>query len=184
MGPVRSWIVEDGAITVKRETYDGKEHNQDYLWTRDMYDDFVLEVECKVTDETNSGIYLRTPDLRDPVYTGIEVQVSNSQGKPITIRGTAGAIYECLMPTKNMMKPAGEWNQFRVTCIQNKIIVELNGAQIIDMDLDLWDTPNMNPDGTKNKFGTALKRFARRGYVGFQDHGRKVWYRNIRIKRL
>jgi hypothetical protein len=184
MGPERSWVVEDGVITVKRNEYDGKEHNQDYLWTKNLYDDFVLEVECKVTDKTNSGIYLRTPNVKDPVYTGIEVQVSDCHGKPISIRGTAGAIYECLMPTKNMMKPAGEWNKYIVTCIQNKIIVELNGEQVIDMDLDLWDTPNQNPDGKKNKFGTALKNFARTGYVGFQDHGRQVWYRNIRIKRL
>jgi hypothetical protein len=42
----------------------------------------------------------------------------------------------------------------------------------------------MNPDNTKNKFGRALKDFARIGYIGLQDHGRPVWYRNIRIKRL
>ena len=56
--------------------------------------------------------------------------------------------------------------------------------EIINMDLDLWTTGNKNPDGTKNKFKTALKDFAREGYIGFQDHGHPVWYSNVRIKEL
>ena len=52
------------------------------------------------------------------------------------------------------------------------------------MDVDRWTRPKQNPDGTPNKFPKAIKDFARVGYVGFQDHGRPVWYRNIRIKRL
>ena len=42
----------------------------------------------------------------------------------------------------------------------------------------------MNPDGTKNKYANALKDFPREGHIGLQDHGGKVWYRNIRLKEL
>ena len=52
------------------------------------------------------------------------------------------------------------------------------------MDLDQWTEPNKNPDGSKNKFAKPLKDFARKGYIGLQDHGRPVWYRNIKIKKL
>lgn len=183
-GPDKSWVVEDGVITLKRE-FDGQEHNHDYLWARDVYGDFVLELEFKVPEKANSGIYLRTANVNDPVYTGIEVQVANSYGQTNLSRtGTAGAIYDFLAPSRNAIKPPGEWNRYQITCRDNKLIVVLNGAQIIDMDLNHWGEPNKNPDGTKNKFGTALKAFARRGSFGFQDHGRPVWYRNIRIKEL
>ena len=46
------------------------------------------------------------------------------------------------------------------------------------------ETTGRNPDGSNNKFTRPLKDFARVGHIGFQDHGRQVWYRNIRIQRL
>ncbi len=183
-GPDNAWVVEDGVITLKREM-DGREHNLDYLWTRETYGDFVLELEFKIPERANSGIFLRTLDLKDPVYTGIEVQVSNSYGRERLSRGgTAGAIYDCLAPSKNAVKKPGEWNRYRITCRDSRITVVLNGQEVIDMDLNRWTRPHQNPDGTPNKFPTALKDFARKGHVGLQDHGRPVWYRNIRIKRL
>jgi hypothetical protein len=184
MGADQSWVVDDGVIALQREM-DGREHNFDYLWTKDKYGDFILELEFKVPERANSGVFLRTSDLRDPVYTGIEVQVSNSYDRArITRGGTAGAIYDCLAPTKNTVKPPGEWNHYRITCRDHLITVVLNGEKILQMDLDQWTEPRKNPDGTPNKFPRALKDFAREGYIGFQDHGRPVWYRNIRIKRL
>jgi hypothetical protein len=185
MGPDKSWVVEDGVIALKRAQYDGAEHNADYLWTRDQYANFILELEFKIPEQANSGVYLRTPDKANPVYTGIEVQVANSHGRTNLSRtGTAGAIYDCVAPSSNPVKAPGEWNQYRITCDRNKIQVVLNGTEIIHMDLDQWSEPHKNPDGSKNKFDTALKDFARKGHIGFQDHGRPVWYRNIRIQKL
>lgn len=185
MGPDKSWIVDDGVIALRRDQYDGKEHNLDYLWTTERYGDFILELEFKVPEQANSGVFLRTADLKDPVYTGIEIQVNNSYGKPqISRTGTVGAIYDCQSPSANASKAPGEWQQMRVTCQGPKILVELNGRRVNEMDLDRWTQPRTNPDNSPNKFPRALKDFARQGFVGLQDHGRPVWYRNIRIKPL
>lgn len=183
-GSDNAWVVEDGVITLKRE-FDGREHNLDYLWTEQKYADFVLELEFKVPERANSGVFLRTADLKDPVYTGLEVQVSNSHGRAnLTRGGTAGAIYDCVAPTKNAVKKPGQWNQYRITCRKNIVKVELNGQPVVEMDLDRWIEPRKNPDGSPNKFPRPIKDFAREGHIGLQDHGRPVWYRNIRIKRL
>ena len=183
-GPDNSWIVEDGVVTLRRQM-DGREHNADYLWAKDIYDNFVLDLEFKIPERANSGIFLRTSDLKDPVYTGIEVQVSNSFGRNrLNKGGTAGAIYDCLAPTRNTVKKPGEWNRCIITCNDNLITVVLNGEQITKMDLNKWTEANKNLDGSRNKFPRALKDFARKGYIGFQDHGRPVSYRNIKIKRL
>jgi hypothetical protein len=60
----------------------------------------------------------------------------------------------------------------------------MNGHHIIEMNLDEWTKPHKNPDGTENKFRTAYKDMPRAGYIGLQDHGMPVWYRNIRIMPL
>ena len=183
-GPDNAWIVKDNVLTVRRDM-DGREHNYDYLWTRDTYGDFILDLEFKVIKGTNSGIFFRTSDLKDPVYTGIEVQVCNSYGRDrVNKKGTAGAIYDCLEPAKNTIKKPGQWNRCTLTCKGSRVKVVLNDEQVIDMDLSRWTTPHKNPDDSDNKFGRALRDFARLGHIGLQDHGRPVWYRNIRIKRL
>ncbi len=182
--PGSGWVVEDGAVTLEQEV-DGKEHNYEYLWTEEEYGDFILELEFKIPERANSGVFIRTPDMKDPVYTGLEIQVANSYGRDTLSRGgTAGAVYDCQAPSANPVKKPGEWNEFRITCNDNIVQIELNGEQIVDMDLDRWTEPNQNPDGSKNKFATPIKDFARVGRIGLQDHGRPVWYRNIRVKRL
>ena len=168
-----SWTWENNELTW---------HGGGYIWTKDRYGDFILDLEYKVSPNANSGIFIRTGDLSDVVNTGIEVQIhETTDGAKF---GMNGAIYDCLAPKKTMGKPAGEWNHYTITCKANKIYVVLNGEQIIDMDLNLWTEPGKNPDGTKNKFKYAYKDMPREGHIGFQDHGHPLWFRNIKIKRL
>jgi hypothetical protein len=174
-----SWGVEDGVLARK-----GTGKNRGDIWTDDTYGDFILDLEFKLAEHTNSGVFVRTGDSHDPVQTGIEIQVYDSHSKPEVGTHDCGAVYDCLAPSKNMTKEPGQWNHCTITCIANKIYVILNGEQIIDMDLDLWTEPGKNPDGTKNKYKKPYKDMPRVGHIGFQDHGHPVWYRNIRIRPL
>ncbi|MBN2448223.1 MAG: DUF1080 domain-containing protein [Phycisphaerae bacterium] len=170
-----SWAVEDGVMTRK---------GGGDIWTELQFADFTLELDFKVSAEANSGVFFRTGDLNDCVQTGIEMQVYDSFGKETPTREDCGAIFDCLAPSKNAVKQAGEWNHTALTCRGSKINIVLNGEPIIDMNLDDWTTAHKNPDGTDNKFNTAYKDMPRKGYIGFQDHGHDVWYRNVRIKPL
>ncbi|MBT5915410.1 MAG: DUF1080 domain-containing protein, partial [Opitutae bacterium] len=60
----------------------------------------------------------------------------------------------------------------------------LNGQLAFSINLDDWKKAGQNPDGTTNKFKTALKDLPRTGYIGFQNHGQVVWFRSIRINIL
>ena len=77
-----------------------------------------------------------------------------------------------------------DWNSMVITARDNIISVKVNGEKVSEMDLDKWTEAQKNPDGSKNKFKTALKDFKREGHIGFQDHGANVSYRNIRITPL
>lgn len=178
------WRVQDGLIYLDRDG-DGQEHNHVYLWTAETYDDFILELEFKIPARANSGVFLRTTDLQDPVDTGLEVQVANSHGQTTLSRtSTAGAVYDLLAPTANPVLPPGQWNKLRIECRGSRIQVQLNGTSIVDLETDRWTEIGRNPDGSANKFSRAIKDFGRRGHIGLQDHGLPIWYRNIRVQRL
>ncbi|MBN2413438.1 DUF1080 domain-containing protein [candidate division KSB1 bacterium] len=169
------WIIQDSAMYLA---------GKGYIWTKETFGDFVLDLDFKVSPKCNSGIFFRTANTKDEVQTGFEMQVFDSFGKDQPDKHDCGAVYDALAPSVNAVKPAGEWNHVTITCDSSFINIVLNDSLIIDMDLDMWTIANQNPDGTKNKFNTALKDFAHEGYIGFQDHGSPVWYRNVRIIRL
>ncbi len=173
-----TWVFADGVLSAKKD---------DFIWTKEKYGNYILDLEFKVDKGSNSGIFLRCGSMENWLNTSIELQVLDSAGKEKPDKHDCGAIYDILEPTKNMMKPAGEWNRCTITCKDNKIYVVLNGQQIIDMDLDRWTQAGKNPDGTPNKFSTAYKDMPRTGFVGLQGvHGGEgtTYYRNLKIKKL
>ncbi|NQT15118.1 MAG: DUF1080 domain-containing protein, partial [Planctomycetes bacterium] len=165
--PGAGWVLEDGAVVRKDRAGS--------LWTKERFGDFVLDLEFKT--EGNSGVFIRTDNPRDCVQTGIEIQVYKPVKTPT--RGSCGSFYDCLAPTKEMCR-AGKWNHMIITTADNKLAITLNGEKIINADLNRWTEAGKNPDGSKNKFRTALKDFKREGHIGFQDHGAWVAYRNVR----
>ena len=171
------WVVQDGAIFCT-----GKPGP--YLYTAERYGDFELKLDFMVDYGANSGLFFRLDDLSDPVQTGIEMQILDTAATKTPGKSDCGAIYDCLAPSENAMKPAIRWNSVVLRCKRNMIAVTMNGKRIIYMDLDKWTKPHQNPDGTPNKYPTAYKDMSREGFIGMQNYGNKVWFRNIKIAEL
>jgi hypothetical protein len=81
-------------------------------------------------------------------------------------------------------KPTEDWNSMKMTAVDNLIEVMLNGRKVLTMDLDKWTQAGFNPDGTRNKYPNPVKDHSRTGFIGLQDHGTPVWFRNVRITEL
>jgi hypothetical protein len=169
------WTIEEGVLM--RHPKGG------YLWTKEAFGDFVLDLEFKVSPKCNSGVFFRS-NPRNCVQGGFEIQVLDSHGKAKPGKHDCGALYDAVAPKVNAVNKAGEWNTMKLTCNGPTVKVEVNGQTTIDISIDDWDKPNKNPDGSKNKFKTALKDLPRTGHIGFQDHGKPVWYRNVKLTKL
>ena len=168
------WLLEDGVLSVS-QTPGG------IIWSTQHYDDFTITLDYKTSEKANSGLFFRT-DPKNPVQGGFEIQIASPglySGKHIV-----GALFDAKEPSIAAGKPDGEWNQMQLTCKGSQIEVVLNGQAVLSLDLEDWDTPNKNPDGSKNKFKTALKDLPRSGHFGLQYHGQPVWFRNIVIQSL
>jgi hypothetical protein len=150
------------------------------------WSDFVLALDFRISKGCNSGVFIRTYPLtprpgKDVGFNGLEVAIDDTTGAGYH---DPGAIYDLVKPSKNTMKPPGEWNHLVITCDGPKIAVELNGEVVTRMDLDQWTVANRRPDGSEHKFDVAYKDHPRFGYIGLQDHGAACWYKNIKIKPL
>lgn len=179
-----AWQCKAGGWTAEPDGVLAMQTGGGYIWTRERFGDFVLDLEFKLDKGTNSGVFIRTDKTGDPVQTGIEIQLLDSFGKAKAEKHDCGAVYDCLAPSANAVKAPGEWNHMVITAQGNRLQIVLNDQAVIDADLNQWTQAHKNPDGSGNKFNTAYKDMPKSGAIGFQDHGKPIWFRHIRIRPL
>ena len=186
----KSWIVEDGAITLDaRKNPDGSWQAPDGgdILNTDDYENFELNLEWKISPCGNSGIIYNVVESKDfewPWQTGPEMQVLDNTCHPDTrfVTHRAGDLYDMIECKYVTVKPAGGWNKIRLIKNKGKIEHWLNGVKVVEYEMytEKW---NEMIKASKFKdmvgFGQAVK-----GKIALQDHGDKVWYRNIKIKAL
>jgi hypothetical protein len=171
------WQVIDGALTRVDTAGD--------IVTNDKYGNFELALEWKVTEGGNSGIFYRVGEDSDyPWQTGLEMQVLDDarhpDGRsPLT---SAGALYAIYPAPRGVVRPAGEWNAVRIVVNGHHIEHWLNGVKVVDAETASSD---WEARVKQSKFAT-MPRYGKEdtGYIGLQDHGDRVAYRNIRIRTL
>ena len=170
----KNWTLNKGVLTPS-ETPGG------IIWSKSKFGDFRVSLEYKTSEKANSGLFFRT-DPKNAVQGGFEIQIASPglySGKHIV-----GSLYDAKEPIVAAGKPDGEWNTMELTCKGPNIIAKVNGKKVIDVSIEDWKEPKKNPDGSKNKFKTALKDLPRIGNLGLQYHGQPVWFRNINVTPL
>ena len=159
------WTVEDGVLVGRNGVNwsTNPEKTGSWLSTKKQYENFRLEFQFMINERGNSGVFIRSKHEKNPAFTGYEMQIHDSHGRPPS-KGGAGSLYDVVAPEKNVIRPAGMWNFATITAIGDKIRVEMNGEKIID---------------------TEQKR-SRKGYIGLQNHDDKsvVRFKNIRIEEV
>lgn len=182
------WKVADGAIAFTPA--EGERQGSENLITEKQYENFELSLEWKIAEGGNSGIMWgvqQDEKFGEPYLTGPEIQVLDNQKHPDAKNGPvrhAGALYDMVPPSEDVTKPAGQWNEMvlRIDHKENKGSVELNGKKVTEFVLHgaQWDEMVANSKFKDwEDFGIHHK-----GHIALQDHGDKVWYRNIKIKEL
>ncbi|MEM1413133.1 MAG: DUF1080 domain-containing protein [Pseudomonadota bacterium] len=175
--PPPGWRVEDGMIHFA----DGKGD----LMTEAEYADFELELEWKVAEGGNSGIFYLATTGHDAIYMGApEMQVLDDAvhrdgGDPLT---SAGAAYGLYPAPRGVVKTAGEWNAVRIRILGNDVEHWLNGERIVSYTLGSAEWRDLVANSKFDEW--PMYGMARRGHIGLQDHGDPVWYRKLRIRSL
>jgi len=181
-----AWRVEDGALAFDPEAKKSGAPGGD-LVTNDEYENYELSIDWKISEGGNSGIIFSVHE--DPKYsatflTGPEMQVldddKHSDGK--IVKHNAGDLYDLKKSVKRAAKPVGEWNVAKIVKKDGQLTLWLNGVKTVETTIGSaeWDT--MMAD-SKFKDWEGFAKYPK-GRIALQDHGNKVWYRNVKIRML
>lgn len=187
------WIIEDGALKCQGSGRGeaGAKEGGDILYDK-KFTNFHLKLEWKISEGGNSGIFYlgqETPEFDYIWKTAPEMQVLDNEKHPDSFLGVdgnrkAGSLYDLIPAKPQNAKPAGEWNTVEIICFKGTVIHKMNGATVVEYHL--W-TPEWNELVAGSKFpelNPTWADVASEGYIGLQDHGDDVWFRNIKIKEL
>lgn len=176
-----SWSVVDGAIH-----FDGGTGDRGDIITKATFDNFELTLEWQIAECGNSGIFYRVSEDHDATYfSGPEMQVLDNTCHPDAENGldrTAGANYALHVPSEDVTKPAGEWNEVRLVVNGAHVEHWLNGTKVVEYELwsDDWKERVANSKFTQwPAYGMNES-----GHIALQDHSDLVWYRNINVRSL
>jgi hypothetical protein len=177
------WHVESGKLeswAAKGEMISCVKPGGGYLATDKEYGDFELKVDYRIPPAGNSGIGLRFPKGGWPSTDGMEIQILDDEHpmyKDLTSVHWNGSIYTHVAPKTRASKPVGQWNHYEIRCQGPRVVVKLNGTEVINANLD-----DYNDSLGKGK--VALGKRPRKGLVGLQSHGDPVDFKNIEIREL
>ena len=185
----KMWGTEDGMIVCNGEgggEADGRQRGS--LITTEQFDNFELIVDWKISPEGNSGILyhiVEKPEYKHAYDTGPEYQLLDDVNFPSPVKDVqkTAAAYD-MYPAKadKKLNPAGEWNTAKIVYDHGHVEHWLNGEKVLEYDVGSADW-KARYEKSKWVNYPGWNQY-KKGSIGLQDHGSKVWFKNIRIKKL
>lgn len=177
------WSIEDGSLTMNST---GMGEEQDII-TDKIYRNFAFTVEYKLSKGANSGIIFQLKEdskYKFPYETGPEFQLIDQDNwpDPLEDRQIHGANYAMYPPLAKPYNPFSEWNRLLLVVEGNDVIQMINGEVVVSYTKysDEWN--ELRNSGKWTDFPDWGK--FDEGNISLQNHGTKVWFRNIKIKEL
>lgn len=187
--PEKGWVVEDGMLVVLPSGGAESAHGGDII-AEEQYANFELTLEFKITEGANSGIkYFVVEQTPKPEGSaiGLEFQILDDKNHPDAKMGrngnrTVGSLYDLIPAEDKIVRPVGEWNTARILVRNNHVEHWLNGNKVLEYERgseEFKDLIAISKYNVHQNFGQAPK-----GHILLQDHGDKVFFRNIKIREI
>ncbi|NLJ44864.1 MAG: DUF1080 domain-containing protein [Bacteroidales bacterium] len=186
----KNWVIEDNAMKVftAPDKKPGQGSNGDIIYAPRKFRNFELSVDWKTSKMGNSGIFYNIREVpgKPIYYAAPEVQILDNVDATDNklANHLAGSLYDMLPADPKTVKPAGEWNTIVITVRDGKVTHTQNGVKVVEYTL--W-TPEWDAMVANSKFKTFpgfTEGISKEGYIGLQDHGYDIWFRNIKIREL
>jgi len=189
-GMPANWIIDDDAMKVftGEGRNPGQGANGDILYGEKKFRNFELSIDWKASKMANSGIFY---DVREvpghPIYYAApEVQVlDNVDATDNKIEShLAGSLYDMIAADPATVHPAGQWNTIVIRVENGKVTHTQNGVKVVEYELWTPEWDQLVQNSKFKDFPGFTEGISKEGYIGLQDHGYPVWFRNIKIREL
>ncbi len=183
------WKIEDGMIRCigSGRGEAGSLEGGDIIYD-EKFQNFELSLEWKISPGGNSGIFYLAQESPELTIwqTAPEMQVLDNTTHPDGRDGlhSAGALYDMIGVAQDKVKPVGEWNQVKILIFKGLVEHWLNGEKVVSYHLWTPEWYDMVANSKFPKYNPTWAEVAQEGYIGLQDHGDDVWYKNIKIRKL
>jgi cytochrome c len=182
-----AWRVEDGAITLGGQVADWQTLDGGDIMTDETFEDYEFHLEWKISEGGNSGIIYNVVEDSGYEYvwhTGPEYQIldndRHSDGAIPSHR--AGELYDMKALSYDPTNPVGEWNTTRIVQRDGHVEHWMNGHKLLEAQIGSGEWDAMVAD---SKFA-SMPAFGKStsGHIALQDHGNRVWFRDVRLRFL
>ena len=189
--PDSGWVIEDNAIhCLESGMGEAGGLGGDIIYDK-KFKNFILKLDWKISEGGNSGIFYLAQEVPGwPIWkTAPEMQVLDNDKHPDALLGKdgnrkAGSLYDLIPAKPQNAKPAGEWNSVEIMVWDGTVVHKMNGATVLEYHLWTQDWKNLIVGSKFPELNPDWATVAKEGYIGLQDHGDAVWYRNIKLKEL
>lgn len=189
-----AWSIEDGAIKINglgRSDSDA-ENGGDIIFDR-KFKNFELTFEWKVSKGANSGLFYLAQEIKgEPIWkSSPEYQILDNVNHIDAKLGKdnnrqSASLYDLIPALPQNSKPFGEWNTGGVIVYNGTVVHSQNDENVLEYHLWTDDWKVMIEEskfkGWENFINTGGEK--QEGYIGLQNHGDDVWFRNIKVKVL
>lgn len=185
-----NWVIEDDAMKVflgegKKE---GDGAGGDILYAPKKFRNFELSIEWKADEKGNSGIFYYVQEIPGkPIYFAApEVQVLDNENATDNKIDShlAGSLYDMIACDPITINPAGSWNTVVIKVNDGNVTHTMNGTEVLSYTLWTPEWDDLVQSSKFKHFPGFTEGIAKEGYVGLQDHGYSIWFRNIKIREL
>lgn len=185
------WEVVDGTLHCKGSGRGeaGSKDGGDIIYDK-KFSNFRLKLDWKISEGGNSGIFYLGQETKDHIWeTAPEMQILDNERHPDALLGKdgnrqAGSLYDLIPAKPQNAKPAGQWNSVEIIVYKGTVVHKQNGVAVVEYHLWTPEWEKLVADSKFPKLNPDWANVASSGYIGLQDHGDDVWFRNIKLKEL